>query len=158
MRTYLVMTLLLLCAAQSAVAAERVPGCDDLNWSAQVLAANPDIRESCQGVYVRNDKYYARSTIELTRVSPGRVTFKPLHRDGSLGAPRRIRVPGSWRITIEGQNYRPEDLNPGQRLNVYIPEDRFALSIHDGSFDGDEQLINIENPAADAAAGNSETP
>lgn len=140
-------TAALTAAALAASATERAPDCADLKWSAQVLEANPEIRESCLGVYVRNNTYYARSTVELLRVSAGKVIFRPVRRDGSLGKPQRISVPESWRITIDGRSYRPDDLVPGQRLNVYIPEDRFALSIHDGRFDGDEQLLSIETPA-----------
>ena len=128
----------------AATGAERVPGCDDLNWSAQVLQANPDIRETCLGVYVRKGKYYALSTIQLERVSAGRVTFRPLRRDGTLGKPRRIAVPDSWQVTVEGRSYRPDDLSPGQRLNVYIPEDRFALSFHGSEVDGDDALLPID--------------
>jgi hypothetical protein len=123
---------------------QRVPTCDDLNWSVQVLAANPDIRQSCLGVYVRNGKYYARSTIELVRINGNNLTFRPLHRDGGMGDVRRIRVPAGFTATIDGKRYGAVDFSPGQRLNVYIPENRFALAIHDDSSEGDEELMAIE--------------
>ena len=143
----------LLVAAMIPVAesAQRVPGCDDLKWSAEVLAANPDIRESCLGVYVRNNIYYARGLIELVRVSANALTFRPVLRDGSLGKVRRVRVPGSWRADIDGTAYRASDLYAGQRLSVYLPEDRFALSIDGGSAEGDDDLLSIEEAEATAA-------
>lgn len=131
-------------AAACATAQQRAPTCDDLNWSAQVIAANPDIRQSCLGVYVRNNTYYARSTIEIVRIRGNALSFRPLHVDGSKGVTRRVRVPAGWRAKIDGQEYGPADLSPGQQLSVYIPEDRFALAIHDGAFDGDEELMAIE--------------
>jgi hypothetical protein len=143
-------------STQASTAEQRVPGCDDLKWSAQLLEANPDIRESCLGVYVRNNKFYARSQIELVRVNPGSLLFRPVHRDGKLGPSRRIKVPNSWRANIGGKAYRLIDLTPGQRLSVYIPEDRFALAIDndDDNFDGDADLMNIDS--ADRAADDSE--
>ncbi|EAQ96725.1 hypothetical protein [Congregibacter litoralis] len=124
--------------------AQEAPGCDDLVWSAQVLAANPDIALSCQGVYARNDELYAKVIIELTRVRGNRLSFRPRHTDGSQGAQRSITVDSSWRANIQGRDYRASELLPGQELSVYIPEDRFALAVDDGAFDGDETLINIE--------------
>lgn len=124
--------------------AQDAPTCDDLVWSAQVLSANPDMALSCQGVYARNDELYAKVTIELTRVRGNRLTFRPQHTDGTQGAQRSITVPNSWRANIEGRTYRAGELLPGQELNVYIPEDRFALAVDDGAFDGDEELISIE--------------
>ncbi|EED31629.1 LPXTG-motif cell wall anchor domain protein [gamma proteobacterium NOR5-3] len=128
-------------------AQDAAPGCDDLVWSAQVLAANPDIALSCKGVYVRNNQLYAKVTIELTRVRGNRITFRPEHTDGSQGARRSIRVSNSWRADIDGREYRAAELSPGQKLSVYIPEDRFALAVDDGDFDGDEELIRIEEEA-----------
>jgi len=123
----------------------RAPGCDDLVWSAQVLAANPDIRESCRGVYVRNNTLYAKVSIQLTRVRGDRLTFRPQLLDGNLGESRSIRVDNRWRAVIDGQSYRATDLQPGQVLNVYVPEDRFALTVDVGTLDGDETLIDIED-------------
>jgi hypothetical protein len=128
----------------AAVGQQRAPTCDDLNWSAQVIAANPTIRQSCIGVYVRNDTYYARSRIELVRINGNFLSFRPLLVDGGKGETRRVRVPAGWVARIDGRDYTPGDLSPGQQLDVYIPEDRFALAIHDGSFDGDEEMMAIE--------------
>ena len=127
---HMIVLLALLTTSALAAALERVPECDDLNWSAQVIAANPDISRSCLGVYVRNNKYFAKSQIEVVRINGYSLTFRPLRRDGSLGKPRRVTVPTSWRAQIDGVSYRAADLFAGQRLNVYIPEDRFALTIH----------------------------
>ncbi|MDP5054624.1 MAG: hypothetical protein NWP69_12600 [Congregibacter sp.] len=118
-------------------AQDLAPSCDDLVWSAQVLAANPDIALSCQGVYVRNDELYAKVTIELVRVRGNRLTFKPQHTDGSEGARRSITVGTNWRANIGGRSYRASELLAGQELTVYIPEDRFALAIDDGYLDDD---------------------
>ena len=115
---------LTLTLASAAQAQDPSPTCDELVWSAQVLAANPDIKQSCLGVYERGDTLYARSEIELTRVRGNRLTFRPMHRDGSKGRARSITVPSTWRAEIKGRSYRAGELLPGQRLNVFIPEDR----------------------------------
>ncbi len=136
-----------LCCVSLVQAQSTAPTCDDLVWSAQVLAENPDIRESCQGVYQRGDDLFAKVTIQVTRVSGNRLGFRPQHLDGSLGKPRSITVPSTWRARLDGQEYRARDLMPGQRLNVYVPEDRFALAMENDKLTWDEelQLFEIEN-------------
>ena len=121
--------------------------CDDLVWSAQVLAANPDVGKSCQGVYERGGKLYAKVEIEVVRARGNRLTFKSVHTDGSSSSNRSVMVPNSWRANIEGEEYRAGELLPGQKLNVYLPEDRFALLLDDGDFGGDEDVISIEEAA-----------
>ena len=98
-----------------------------------MLAANPDIRKACQGVYVRNNKLYAKVSIELLRVRGNRLTFQTKWPDGGTGAPRSITVPGSWRARIGGRSYAASELQAGQELSVYVPEDRFALGVPDDS-------------------------
>ena len=136
-----------LCCVSLVQAQSTAPTCDDLVWSAQVLAENPDIRESCQGVYQRGDDLFAKVTIQVTRVSGNRLGFRPQHLDGSLGKPRSITVPSTWRARLDGQEYRARDLMPGQRLNVYVPEDRFALAMENDKLTWDEELelFEIEN-------------
>lgn len=144
MKKQLIGAAIAIALSAQALAQGPAPTCDDLVWSAQVLAANPDIKLSCQGVYARNNELYAKVTIELTRVRGNKLTFRPKHTDGSQGTRRSITVGSSWRADIDGRKYRASELLPGQELSVYIPEDRFALAVHDGAFDGDEELINIE--------------
>jgi hypothetical protein len=135
-------------AAGQAVAQVGNLSCADIHWSAQVLENNPDIGDACRGVYEKNGKLYARTTVEVVRVRGNTITFRPLHTDGSKGDSRSITVPGEWRARIAGRDYRAGDLMRGQELNVYIPEDRFALAVHDDEEAGgldEAALIPIED-------------
>lgn len=146
MKKILIAVPLALALSAPALSQSEAPTCDDLVWAAQVLAANPDVAESCQGVYQRRDTLYAKVNIELTRVRGNRLTFRSQHTDGSMGSPRSITVPNTWRATIAGRDYRARDLLPGQELTVYIPEDRFALAVADDMLadDAELELIGIE--------------
>ncbi len=125
-------------------AQDATPGCEDLNWSAEVLSANPDIGMSCQGVYEKNGMLYAKASIEVVRVRGNRITFRPLHTDGSKGESRSIQVEPSWRAEIAGRKYRASDLTRGQQLNVYLPEDRFALATTDADGPDEADIVVIE--------------
>lgn len=122
------------------------PTCKDLVWSAQLVKGDPDIQEFCQGVYVKGDTLYAKLRIELTRIRGNRLSFRAIHPNGRQGQQRSITVKTGWRIKLDGEELRATDLQPGQQLSVYIPEDRFALTLDDGSLDGNEEMISIDNP------------
>ena len=118
--------------------------CADLNWSAEVLAANPDVAAMCQTVYEKDGKLFAKTSIEVVRVRGNTMTFRPLHIDGTKGDSRSVTLDSSWRAQIAGREYRASDLMRGQNLNVYLPEDRFALAIEDEELD-DADFMVIED-------------
>jgi hypothetical protein len=118
--------------------------CADLNWSADMLAANPDIAKTCQAVYEKDGKLFAKATIEVVRVRGNRMTFRTLHTDGGKGDSRSISVDNAWRAEIGGRSYRASDLMRGQQLNVYIPEDRFALVVEDADGPDEMDMVVIE--------------
>ena len=117
--------------------------CADLNWSAEVLALNPDIGAMCQTVYEKNGKLYAKTSIEVVRVRGNTMTFRPIHVDGTKGDSRSVTLHSSWRAEIAGRTYRASDLMRGQNLNVYLPEDRFALVVEDADGPDDADMMAI---------------
>jgi len=117
--------------------------CADINWSAEVLSNNPDIGQSCSAVYEKDGKLYAKVPVEVVRVRGNRMTFRPIHTDGSMGDSRSIQLDSSWRANIGGRQYRASDLMRGQRLNVYIPEDRFALAVADDEGEALDEAVFI---------------
>lgn len=134
----------LLLAVNSAAFAQKPRGvvhCAELQWSAQVLALNPDIALACQGVYEKDGVLYARATIEVVNVVGNKLRFRTLLTNGSKGKRRSITVGNDWRVTLDGQEYRASDLLPGQQLNIYLPEDRFVLSVLDSN---ETQSVEIE--------------
>ena len=133
--------------AQNASTADMVkeaPTCADLNWSAEVLANNPDIGMTCQAVYEKDGKLFAKASIEVVRVRGNRMTFRTLHTDGTKGDSRSITLDPSWRAEIGGRTYRASDLMRGQQLNVYLPEDRFALAVEDVDGPDEAEIVVIE--------------
>ena len=131
---------------QNAIA--QTPTCADIQWSAEVLARNPDIGQTCRGVYEKDGRMFAKASIEIVRVRGNNLTFRTLHTDGTRGDSRSITVDSSWRAEIGGRNYRASDLMRGQELNIYIPSDRWALIVEDDDgMDGDDEHV-IEEAVA----------
>ena len=115
--------------------------CADLNWSAEVLAANPDIAFACQGVYEKDGILYAKASIEVVRVTGNRLRFRTLLTNGTKGSPRTVTLDSKWMVNLSGKEYRLMDLVEGQQLNIYLPEDRFALTVLGSN---DAQASSIE--------------
>ena len=135
-------------SAGSVLAQDKVESsvtCADLNWSAEVLARNPDIAAMCQTVYEKDGKLYAKTSVEVVRVRGNTMTFRPLHLDGTKGDSRSVTLDPSWRAEIGGRNYRASDLSRGQQLNVYLPEDRFALAVVDADGPDEVDFVVIED-------------
>lgn len=126
------------------VAAQAAPTCADIEWSASVLAEYPEIAQSCKGIYEKNGELYAKATVEVLRVRGNRITFRPVHVDGSKGDSHSIQVASSWRAEIGGRSYRASELSRGQELNVYLPSDRWALAVEDADGPDEIEIVVIE--------------
>ena len=129
-------TALVLAFAAAGAVAGKPRGaveCSELNWSPEVLAQNPDIALACQGVYQKDGKLYAKATIEVVRVQGSTLKFRTVRNDGSVGPRRSVKLGKNWRVRLDGREYLLGELSPGQRLSIYLPEDRFSLTVLDSS-------------------------
>ncbi len=142
-----VLTGMVVSLAFSQVSSAQAPTCADLNWSAEILAANPDIARVCRGVYEKDGRMFAKATIEVVRVRGTRITFRPVYTDGSLGSSRSMAVNSSWRANIAGRNFRAGELMRGQQLNVYLPDDRWAIAVEDQDGPDPAEIVAIEEVA-----------
>jgi hypothetical protein len=130
LKQLIVATSMTLALVSGQVAAQALT-CDDIEWAANIRAEYPDIEETCSGVYERDGKLYAKAKIEVQRIRGNRISFRPIHTDGTRGDIHSVTVPASFRAKIAGREYRANQLVRGQELNVYLPDDRFALAVYD---------------------------
>jgi len=126
--------------------------CADLNWSAEVLARNPDVAQTCTAVYEKDGRLYAKVPIEVVRTRGNTMTFRTLHTDGTRGDSRSVTMDPGFRAELGGRAYRVSDLNRGQQLNVYLPEDRFALIVEDEDGPDHADAVDIEDTAMPSTA------
>jgi LPXTG-motif cell wall-anchored protein len=116
----------MLAFAQTTMAQDDLT-CDDIEWKPVVTDNIPSIATACDAVLMKNGSIHARVEIELLRVRGRTLTFRVLDNNGdSLGAYTQT-VDTDWRAHIGGQDYRPRDLSRGQKLNIYMPSDRWAV-------------------------------
>jgi len=137
--------VLALSIGQAALAQDEV-SCSDIEWSSNVTNEVPTIANACDAVVVKNGAQFARVQVEVQRVRGRNLTFKILNNDGSSGGSYTQQVATSWRAKIGGQSYRASELMRGQQLNVYLPNDRWAV-IHEDD-DGPDMMDAVEVVAA----------
>lgn len=118
--------------------------CAQLQWSAEVLAANPDVALACRGVFEKDEVLYAQAVIEVVSVRGNTMTFRTHRTDGSLGKPRTVNLDKGWRVQLDGREYRATQLLKGQQLRVYLPQDRFGLAIEDNDGPDAEEVVEIQ--------------
>ena len=117
--------------------------CEELRWSEAVLQANPDIAMACRGVFQKDGVLYALARIEVAQVQGNTLRFRTLRTDGSKGPRRSVKLPGSFRVKLDGRDYRISELSAGQQLDIFLPEDRFALVVM-----GDNGAAEVSTPVA----------
>ena len=121
--------LLCLLLGQQAMAQDTLT-CDDIEWSATITDQYPEIDKACNAVMEKNGELYARVSIEVLRVRNNVLTFRVLNRDGTSGGSFTQNVGSNWRANVGDREIRARDLMRGQRLNIYLPPDRWAV-IHE---------------------------
>lgn len=103
--------------------------CQDVNWSSQTLARYPHIAEACQGVVQRDGKYFVVFAGTVARVTPGGHAVTVNFKDGDHVT---LNPPPNLKFDIAGVMTRARDVEPGQELTFYVPQDRFVAEVPEG--------------------------
>lgn len=110
--------VLLLAAA--AVGAQQPAACQTAQFSAEVLARFPRIREACLDVISRDGVQYAVVKAYLVRTSSSGMTVRVNLPDGTRSEPKFIKTDPKFRVLIDKQPTRVQDLAVGQELSAYL--------------------------------------
>jgi LPXTG-motif cell wall-anchored protein len=129
--------------------------CDDIELNSAITDKFPRAKEACLEVVERNGEPYVRMKAELVRNPRGNhAVFRVLHADGTYGPTQAIDLDPSWRARIEGRNYRLRDLAQGQELDLYLPQDRWAVHMAASDSDAPVEMIapvTVVEPRQEAA-------
>lgn len=108
--------------------------CRAVDWDPQLHARYPRLAEACHEVIMSGGERWARFESELIRVNrDGSVKSNFRDRQGSTIGAITIMPPRDLRVTIEGQEYRFSELQPGQVLNIYVPEGASSFALTPGA-------------------------
>ncbi|HZF14479.1 MAG TPA: LPXTG cell wall anchor domain-containing protein [Steroidobacteraceae bacterium] len=104
----------------SEAGAQQPAACQTVQFSAEVLARFPRIRDACLDVISRDGVQYAVVKVYLVRTSSSGVTVRVNLPDGTRSEPRFIKTDPKFRVLVDKQPTRVQDLAVGQELSTYI--------------------------------------
>ncbi len=136
----------------------QAASCAQVAWNKDLLAQFPRIGEGCQEVVVSDGKKWARFAADFVqRNRDGSVTFEFQDRRGrSMGELALMPAPDQ-RVAIGGHDYRFSELSRGQELNLYVPEQMYAVASEPGAPPGQLAQI-VKEPVQVAQAEPDRTP
>src|SRR5688572_23108981 len=100
--------------------AQQPAACERVQFSEEVLARFPNIRQACLDVINKDGQDYAVVKANLVRATPRRMTVQIKRPDGSLSEPIGINVKSNERIMIAGRKTPIQDVAIGQELTAYV--------------------------------------
>lgn len=97
--------------------------CEQVTWSAEALAAYPNIAAACKEVLQRDGRYYVRfeGTVERTANRGQEVTV-----DFEGGDSMTLTPPENLTLYREGRRSSVAALRRGDELNFFVPETQLA--------------------------------
>ena len=95
--------------------------CDDVIWSAETLADNPNIASGCLEVLDKRGTLAAKFTARVVRQSVNSTIIQWQMPDGSWSSAQRRWPARDAYAELGGQDVRITDLADRQVVNVYLP-------------------------------------
>lgn len=104
--------------------------CDGVIWNTELVSEHPKIAEGCREVIMVNGQKWARFEAEFVeRNLDGSYSTEFMDtRNVSLGELRLMPGPDQ-QVTLDGRKYPFTALQPKQRLNLYVPEGAYDVSL-----------------------------
>ena len=103
-----------------AALAQQPAACERVEFSDQVLARFPNIRNACLDVINRGGQSFAVVRANLVRVTPRRMTVRVQLPDGTQSDTMGINVASNERVNVGGRMVPVGDLAVGQTISAYI--------------------------------------
>lgn len=120
MKAYTLPVSLALALLPALAMAQQPAACERVEFSEQVLARFPNIRQACLDVINKDGQNYAVVKANLVRATPRRMTVQIKRPDGSLSDPIGVNVKPNERLNIGGRMTPIQDVAVGQELTTYI--------------------------------------
>ena len=100
--------------------------CPGIQWSAEALKAYPNIAKACQAVEERDGKTYVKFAGRVERNINRGEQLKINFRDGDT---LTLTPPANTSLYVNGKQTPVADLQRGDSLQFYVPEDQFVAQV-----------------------------
>jgi hypothetical protein len=102
-------------------------GCNDVNFSQDILKQLPRVRDACQDVKIKNDKVYAHFVGEVVAVDSTAVTVKFKDRAGKDVSELTLAPTQNTSVTSDGKDVPFTKLEKGMKIDAYVEHSRWGI-------------------------------
>ena len=120
MKAYVSLGSLVLALVPALALAQQPAACERVQFSEEVLARFPNIRQACLDVINKDGQDYVVVKANLVRATPRRMTVQIKRPDGTLSDPIGINVKSNAKLNINGKMTPVADVAVGQELTTYV--------------------------------------
>jgi len=120
MKSYLAASSLVLALLPAVAGAQQPAICQRVEFSQDVLARFPNIRQACLDVIQKGGHEYAVVKADLIRATARRMTVRVKLPDGTRSEPRAVNVSPGFRLNVNGRSTPIEEVAIGQEITAYL--------------------------------------
>ena len=120
MKTLISLGSLVLALVPAAALAQQPAACERVQFSEDVLARFPNIRQACLDVINKDGQDYVVVKADLVRATSRRMTVRIKRPDGSYSDPIGINIKPNARLNVDGKMVGIQDVAVGQELTAYV--------------------------------------
>jgi hypothetical protein len=102
-------------------------GCDNVNFSAEVLAKMPNAQKLCHDVAEKNGGIYAHYVAEVESAKADAVTVKFLDKDNKAVSRVTFQPAADQTVSIQKKPTKFSSLSKGQKLDFWIQHNKWGL-------------------------------
>ena len=122
-------TITLALAALSFGAPALAQNCEGIDFAPRVLQQFPEAPFFCQEIVEKNGEMFARFDTEFRGTTRNGVRARFRSADGRLSDTYEFDADLNNRVHVGQQAIRYRDLPRGQRMNIYLPSDRWEFHV-----------------------------
>jgi LPXTG-motif cell wall-anchored protein len=100
--------------------AQQPAACERVEFSEEVLARFPNIRQACLDVINKDGQDYVVVKADLVRTTSRRMTVRVKRPDGTHSDPIGINIKPNARLNVDGKMVGIQDVAVGQELTAYV--------------------------------------
>ncbi len=102
-------------------------GCNDVNFSEEIVAKLPRVRDACQDVKMKGDKVYAHFVGEVMAIDSTAVTVKFKDRAGKDVSELKLAPTQDVSVTSDGKDVPFTKLEKGMKIDAYVEHSRWGI-------------------------------
>jgi hypothetical protein len=119
--------------------------CEEVQWNRDLLRHYPWVVEACHEAIIVDGEKWARFEAEFDRLNRDGSITSTFRNDRGRSLGRVRLMPGrDQRVLLDGRPYRFSQLQRGQVLNFYAPEDIYAFTTQPGA--PASELVQVVEP------------